>query len=515
MTLAEEKQIAEIENLRADRFKTMSTLFAGFSSTFGLIVVFIYCFFVIEFFPSGLSVGDTLLFIFVMLAFSCIGALSVIMGFFPFVPWSTQKTLPSGILKKNEYLIGLGGISLLMAFASFLAIDGVVNSSADSGKHGIALLVAASCLIFIYWHLAYDLTEDAWLASMNVVPLIISTLALGTTAALIKPAHQGGFMGFVSIATVILFSGMFLSLGISMFSTSLPLSPPAPPVPPVPPGPLTANPDRYRRAYACIMVGVLFAYIPLLAGKQSFNYVMSGLGLRSDSVLVVNKANFSIMQAAADAKGVLLHSCRFDSESYSISNMRVLWHGIGLRSYVELKGKGFDGENMVRIELDSAGIKVSRGGEHKACGELANRIYFDSEKYTLDNGQWLISKSFVDKFIHASKNDLPKKIIIVGFADPMPRKMEGNFVLAHKRACTVFHQLVDDGLIKKMDALIDVRLDRDNMGGCGEIKEAIKQRACFEQGRRVELQIVEGAGEVARAGTADALTACGSTAKKK
>jgi hypothetical protein len=508
MTLDEEKQIAEIKKLRVERLKTMSTLCAGLSSTFGLVAVFIYCFFVIGFFPSGLSVGDTLFFIFVMLAFSCIGALSVILGFLPFVPWATQKIPPSGNVKSAGYLLGLWLLSLLLVIVFFLALKNSAGSA--SGWQSAGLSIGGVVLIGGYWYLARKLTEDGWFAIAYVMPLIASTSMLGYIAALYKSDAGSGFLSFLAIPLMLLFSGMFLSLGVAMFSTFVP--PPAP-TPPVPPSPATANLDaRSRGAFASIAVGILFAYIPLLAAQHSFNYVMSGLGLRSDAVLIVNKVNFATMQAAADAKGVLLHSCKMDGDSYSISNVRVLWHGVGLRSYIELKGTSAADTSDTRIELDSAGVKVSRGGKEAVCQELKNGIYFSSGKETFEEGQWAVSKSFVDKFMLEATNGGDKKVIIVGFADPMPREKEGNFVLAHKRACTVFHQLVRDESIGEEDALIDIRLDRDGISGCGEMKDSLKQRACFEQGRRVELQVLQGVGEVSRAGTADAKTACGATA---
>lgn len=527
MALDQEKQIAEIKNLRADRFKTMSNLFAGFSSAFGLIVVFVYCFFVIGFFPSGLSVGDTLLFIFVMLAFSCVGALLVVMGCFLFIPWSTQKVLPTGSLKSMWLLFGLSFLSLVIAVFFYQWFK--YSENADGATPDLIFFVlTGGVFVSSYWIIAEELTEESSTAFLCIFPWLISTAALGYIAVQIGFGNAKTVFENFYLPSIILFSGIFLSLGISNFSIVIPL------VPPALPGPATANLGEHERGgYSFIAIGVLFAYIPLLVAPHSFNYVMSGFGLRSDAVLVVNKANFSTMQAVADAKGVLLHGCKFDSDSYSISNVRVLWHGIGLRSYIELKGeykkeeakqskdKPEEGkkkkvdENNIKIELDSAGVRVARGGQVKMCGELKNGIYFDSGEDALKENQLKVARPLIKEFMRTENEEREKKIIIIGFADPMPREKDGNFVLAHKRACTVFHQLVDDELIKEKDALIDVRLDRDNMVGCGEIKEAVKQRACFEQGRRVELQIVEGAGAVARAGTADALAACGSTAKKK
>ncbi|MDO8039887.1 hypothetical protein O3301_03065 [Janthinobacterium sp. SUN211] len=520
MTLAEEKQIAEIENLRADRFKTMSTLFAGFSSAFGMIVVFVYCFFVIGFFPSGLSVGDTLLFIFVTLAFSCVGALLVVMGFFLFIPWSTQKVLSSGSLKGKWLLFVMLLLSVLMS-EFFFQILRYTGDTTDAGCKLILLILFFVSLVVLYWLVAHELTEDSSIASFCIVPWLISTVALAYIAILFGSGDEKVIFKNFHFPGIIIMSGMLLSLGISNFSIVIP------PVPPATASPATANLSVHaREAYSFIALGFLFAYIPLMVVPHGFNYVMSGLGFRSDAVLVVNKTNFSTMQAVADAKGILLHGCKFDSDSYSISNVRVLWHGIGLRSYIELKGeykkeeakqatdkpevgkkKKVD-ENNIKIELDSAGIRVARGGQVKMCGELKNGIYFDSGKDSLKENQLKVARPLIEEFMRTENKKRKKKIIIVGFADPMPREKDGNFVLAHKRACTIYHQMVKDKLIEKTEALIDVRLDRDNISGCGEIKEAVKQNACFEQGRRVELQIVEGAGAVVRAGTADAEKAC-------
>lgn len=156
-------------------------------------------------------------------------------GVLAFCSVGYTKILPSGKLKSAAYLLGLWLLSLLLVMVFFEALNNGAGSA--SRCQFVVLSIVAVVLIGVYWYLARKLTEDGWFAVAYVMPLIASTSMLGYIAALNKPDAGSGVFNFLAIPLVLLFSGMFLSLGVAMFSTSVPLPPPFRPFHPFRPGP--------------------------------------------------------------------------------------------------------------------------------------------------------------------------------------------------------------------------------------------------------------------------------------
>ncbi|AQR69584.1 hypothetical protein BZG29_15515 [Janthinobacterium sp. LM6] len=506
MTLDEKRQIAEIEKLKVERLKTMGALGVGAGSALGVAAIFTYCFFVIGFFPTGLSLGDSLFFIFIALGFSITGAMLAGFGFMAYVPWVMQKPKATGGLKSSNYIIAIFIFSSIGFYISYLLFEDIFT---DADKDYIWCLYIISPLIIVaFICIAYRLVEDFSAAIFYSIPWLIFTLSTGLIVVGVIIDNKENSNQILLASLIILVSGFLLALGISVLSDPTPVVAGAPP-----------PKNRLSVSLILIFIAVLLPYIAAATGSHLFNYVLGRLGLQVDSILIVNKSNLLVLQASADTEGMPLYSCKMDSDSFSVSNVRVLWHGIGVRSYIELK----DMDNLpkesvtqkregIRVELDSAGVKISRGGKAGSCAEFKNGIYFDSGKDVFVNDQSSLSTLSIKNFLQSMKAK-ERKIIIVGYADPMPRGKEGNFSLAQARACTVFKQLEKDDLIDAPGALIDVRLDRDGISTCSDMKDAGKQRACFEQSRRVELQVVNDGSTFFRMGTAVAAQVCDESKK--
>jgi outer membrane protein OmpA-like peptidoglycan-associated protein len=224
----------------------------------------------------------------------------------------------------------------------------------------------------------------------------------------------------------------------------------------------------------------------------------------------VNAANFATIESAANTNGMFLYACKENGDTYAVSGVRVLWHGIGQRSYVELHSPvrlPYILTPAVQVELDSAGIKKSKAASAATCAELKRGVYFDSNSPKLAPSQWEITLPFIENFFAAAKRP-NSQVVVVGYADPMQASSKSNFKLAQARACDIANKLIDKKLATKQTSWVDVRLDSDVASKCKDLKDSGQQRACFETDRRVEVQLVQPSGRFLRAGAANAAEAC-------
>jgi outer membrane protein OmpA-like peptidoglycan-associated protein len=527
MSLDDDKKREEIAKLKLDRLKSTIGLCVSVSSGIGIVAVFGYCFLIIGFIPTGLGMGDTLFFIFSMLAVALTGAALAGAGLLAFVPFILQKPAAGHY---DKYVAGdraifwLGGTTLLAVFF----LNGFFGSPATQHWTIVTCLwaIASGGVVLAHLLLCYLLVNNRVETGFYFFLWLILTVSAG--AVMHVSTRVGGPIlpvGAFGMLCTVLGAGGSVAVGLSMLE--------APPS--TSGGTSTIDPSKLRVAMMLIFAGVFLPYIGAQA-SGTLNYAMEGLGMRlSNATLIVNEANHAILEAAADAKGLPLYSCKHDDGTYAISNATILWHGMGQRSYVELlpaaratnDGKAArDSEKAVkaettedageakgtpvRVELESAGVKKAKTKVAGSCIELRRGIYFASNGELLSQKEWSLSQPFVRTFLKENEA-ADKKIVAVGYADPMPRASESNFSLAQKRACDVVRHIADAKLGTVEQAWIDVRLDHAEWAGCKDLKDPAQQRSCFEKNRRVEVQLVHMPGTFVRVGTAQASEACGFT----
>jgi len=523
MSLDDDKKREEIAKLKLDRLKSIITLCVSISSGIGIVSVFGYCFFVIGFVPAGLGMGDTLFFVFSMLAVALTGAALAGIGLLAFIPFVVQRPA-TGVLDKcvtgDKAVFWLGG-STLLAAVSFYHLFGSPLEWTIAAVWWIFISVSAAAAHLVLCHmLLKNLVETGFYWFLWLI------LALSAATLLYLSASAGSSVsltGAWGTLCTILGAGASVAIGLSMLE--------APPL--TGGGTSTIDPAKLRVALMLIFAGVCLPYVGATAAG-TLRYAMEGLGMRiSNATLIVNEANHAILEAAADAKGLPLYSCKHDNGTYAVSNVNILWHGMGQRSYVELlpkpqpvkdandakdSKKGSEAKKIedaveakntpLRVELDSAGVKKAKSEVAGSCIELRRGIYFASNGELLSPKEWSLSQPFLETFLKEN-NVAGRAIVAVGYADPMPRANESNFSLAQKRACDVVHHIVDAHLATLEQAWIDVRLDNAEWAGCKDLKDPVQQRSCFEKNRRVEVQLVHMPGALIRVGTAHAGPACG------
>ena len=586
LDLDAQKKVAEISKLNVDKWKTVVSLAVGAASTVGVVAIFIYCFFVAHFFPSGLKIGDTLFFVFAMLGLSLTGMVLSGFGMRAKVPWENRKDrtpvrekaraskgdpnkkktdidnvappvmgkiettdddtnaqredvenvaslatedveatdgdaneqnrknssvpmLATGEIQKPTSSFNLKNILINISPHVFLMIF-ILGSTLCVRQFGFVffdpkvtnfcvryawLLVALDIFIGYIacsWLLCPDFKEIVW----SVLPGLFFSFIIGFLTIFFSD-----FWSAFSFVAGLMLGGLFVAMGLDLLNIPLPKK--------------VEDLESSRRARniasTLIFIGIFIPYVACGINGQLLNYVIGSLGVYTEhATLVVNKSEFGKLQATANAKGILLNSCRLDDEHTAISQVRIWWHGIGERSYIELgafddsKENSIDRRKSVRIELDSAGVTKAESQINISCRELRRGIYFDSKKSELKDDQWKLAAPIVKKFLEKKKPD--DYIMVVGFADPRPIQDGSNFKLAHDRACNVYSHLSAEN---KSKVLIDVRGDMEGMILCNSKDDVDRERDCEERNRRVELQVVDsGVGEVLRSSTASATDSC-------
>jgi outer membrane protein OmpA-like peptidoglycan-associated protein len=465
ITLDDQKKIAEIAKLNSEKLKTLAGLSVGVASTVGLVTVFIYCFFVARFFPSGLKAGDTLFFVFAMLGLALTGLIIAGFGMLVFAPWITRR---AG--SHNGWIFGLALSALFCAMAvrGMFANIGELRSCAFIAAAVIGL-VALVINIVIAWKLHNDRTD--------FFSFFLLGLVFATTIGYISLHLAADFEAFKLIAGVLL-SGMFVTMGIDLLDVPVAKTVDQ----------LEKNKRKLRGSAILILLGCLLPYIACGREGQMLRYLMTGMGVYTEqATIIVNKAVFGKLQAAADSKGILLYSCRMDEENVAVSKMRIWWHGIGDRSYV---GLGLDDE-ATRIELDSAGVLKSASKEQNSCIELRRGIFFDSNAAEQTPGQWSIARPVISRFLKKKADN--DSLLVIGYADPMPRDHDDNMLLARDRACAIYRKLNPEDLLS-MPVQIDIRGDMHGMEACDVKSVPNRERACEARNRRVELRLIGGDG---------------------
>jgi outer membrane protein OmpA-like peptidoglycan-associated protein len=510
-----QKKIAEISKLKTETYKTLCGLLVGAASTVGVIAIFIYCFFFAHFFPTGLKVGDSLFFIFTTLGLSLTGLVLSGSGMMAYVPWvSRQRTRPSispppvgggaaapGRKDKATTQLLLLILVIWTLSLSIRSLAFVWFGLANPIPLWMQIALYCVCIVApgLYVWISYELTRKAGEVVMSVMPGLMFALATGIVCIFLPD-----FLTSFVLVGGLLLGGLFISQGIDRLD--LP--------PPETPEELEHALRARKTAIVFVLMGTAIPYIACGINAKIFNYVMTNLGVYTEhATLVVNKSELRKLQTVADSKGVRLYACGIDDESAAISDVRIWWHGIGERSYVELDPNAVDPaanrplKTGIRVELDSSGVRKSESLVNRSCIELRRGIYFDSNRSELTPEQWELSQPIVEEFFKAKKGD--DSIVLVGYADPRPSITNSNFKLAHDRACNVYRHLQTEQVKPDQNVLIDIRGDMEAASTCSAKDGAAREQACEERNRRVELRLIGAAGNnVVRAATANAKDVC-------
>ncbi|MEO7578242.1 MAG: OmpA family protein [Massilia sp.] len=477
------KALSEASAVRMEKLRKNG---AAFGFGYGLLVVFCYCFFDLKFFPSGLSTGDVLFFLFAALGLGLMSMFCTAVGttlFLPAVFYEACLPLaPASAAKPHDKM---GDMLWYISPATIVLTSWIVSLWSANWYLGRTTVYCIAVVLDLALFLAIARIglkrnrasggnlgwDDAIVHGVGfafLAPLICAVLI---------PLKAAGWyllmaLGFAGLAAALAIS--LLDMRVMMATTS------------------TAD-ERQRRARRVTTVLVLlgFAMIPSVVSPIVRQAVFSQMGVRTeDTAISMDKPNLALIQSAADAAGIALSVCRGEDGSAIVGPVNVLWHATGSRSLVQLKGNA-----GVDLELNAAGLKLVRGPVER-CVEIKEALLFASATATVIGDSQKITNALEAELAPLIEELQGKWIIksvkVIGHADPMPLPDQGNIILAKQRADEVKRMLIASPSLKKIAGFPEPESSsvgsRNPIKQCDTKETAAYQRDCNEVNRRVEVR---------------------------
>jgi outer membrane protein OmpA-like peptidoglycan-associated protein len=463
-----ETRASQLESLR----KNTGALAFGY----GLIVVFSYCFFDIKFFPSGLSTGDVLFFLFAALGLGLMSLFCSALGMTFFVPvWFFDESLPkTGITPEDKHF----GDGLWFACPAAALLTGALAT-----WHAMLIFVTWPLLLAFFFFISRktltlrrsqgrraDWTDSVAHAFLylGAAPIIsYSCFALG----------QSG-LGILTVATIGGMAGIFGLDLLDQQTLAIPVDPE----------------ERAKHGRRWVVAQILFAValLPGLIYQPMRIGVFTQLGVRTDDVAIsLDKTNLALLQSAANSAGIGVSVCRGEDGQATVAPINVLWHAGGSRSLVRLgPGEGLD------VELNTTGLRLVRGKVER-CVEINESLLFTSGTAELLGGQKhvqeVLTRQLAPLLSEIKEKWKIKSVKVIGHADPMPLPADGNDALATTRAQTVTRLLLANPEFTQAnvsgsepEAISDGA--RHPIKECNTNEPVAYQRTCNEVNRRVEVR---------------------------
>lgn len=504
-----EKQKSEQKKTDAERALLYLKILVSLATAYGFILLLVYCIVQANFFPSGLSIGDSALLLFIALAFGFIVFIMAGMGVYTYQPmlsYSDQKSLEkdkkSKISSFLEFLFLASPIivSAVIFSPAYLAINNLLPDCINNNHfltthpnftvYSLFLLPIPPIAIWVFLILAkifkrQNFKAELWLWFFSH----ICWYFIGFSFIINK----------VSLAIIfyILLSGLILAVPISIITKEKNKSDKN--------EPSHEKPDQ--RMVIIISIAMLLA-LPFLqwseiGSKLLSNGVIQPLGLyKSRASLWVSKENLQTLEDASKLQGIPLSVCKNPDGSAVVTDLRIWWHGIGSRSYVQLLGfsklkdkeEGYSSYPRVELKSEEARLIFS---QDVRCTEISDALVFPSNGAQPDDGPSVQTqlakqiKPFIEVQSEKDNKDHLVKITAIGHADPMPRTAASNEALGQDRAIHALSMLCDKNLYKDIgnpNYEIKTMGARAPIKDCSSIKDKNLAIECNAVNRRVDLR---------------------------
>ncbi|MDZ4079351.1 MULTISPECIES: OmpA family protein [Hydrocarboniphaga] len=429
------KSSRETLDKRIETAMKLSHFALQFAVAVGVISTYCYCAFDAHFFPTGLTLGDGLLFLFVAFGFG------------------------------SGYVVWL--------WTGWAVMAGALSHKLGCNKDDRRVMIWMAGAVGGFWILmvvcTWQCTWDfLWLVIEATLPPLVSGFCVCGALMLEVKASKN-----------------------SIEDEGLP-----------------AGVQKRRRQVQAVMIAVALL-TPAIVGAtpvlRLMSHAMSLLSIRvSSASLLVDEDNFRIIESVASQMGLPIQGCGVsDSNAYFVHGVRVWWHGLGERSFIELVdlGRQKDGKIVeipgARLELARAGTKViSWSKAHQqiqTCRNIKTDLLFDRNKAEISTS----GRSEVDR----QRRDIEQQIEkfgwriesaeVVGYADrQLVRTEGGNRKLSHARA-----QAVRDALAPLFQGVSGDKIAVEGMGAlesrthCGMTLAGEALNECLAPDRRVEIRL--------------------------
>ncbi|WP_343742748.1 hypothetical protein [Herbaspirillum huttiense] len=515
LTLTEQKELAQTEEARA---KTLAThidmvckLVPAVLIGYGVILSFLYFSRALNFFPSGLNTGDTLLLIFVTLGYTLFFWAIAGSGMILLTPVSIFKErvdshikgLPSVKMPPEIFIyvaLGLGipilagkyfledvssdrSLYLRLFLVVVISIALIAIARYHGNKRGDALRGIAGTLRATN-HDGQDQppaeTESRppdtfWAALADVV--MKSIIYLGGLFFAIVSIHYGHNAGVLLVITAC-GSGVVLFLAADSLDQKQTQ--------------YSNKFFKYKLALPLVLVAISSS-IPLYWDGTQGQYkltksVFNWVGLNSaDATVILTGSALSALEEQNSESDLHLDICNDKSGNATVSGIDILWHGMGTRSLLRLGGKG-----KPEFEANSKDVTLVRNVGRR-CHELTSTVHFPSGKATPINKEQIENLRAEFSQVVSSKKE-PWKLVqvdFIGYADPLPLE-KGNQQLSLARAQRLrddLEEIIPEDAQSTKRKLVANGARATDYTKCAAIADPKLLSECYEVNRRASVKL--------------------------
>jgi len=439
--LKRQKITAEIARIKESEAKTWSTkidtirkLVSALAFAYGIATAFVYFFLSANVFPSDVTFGDTLLFIFLAMGYALMALVFIGAGIGAILLPLAYRSKDKAKSAKPITLAGLFFFSIAFPFLVGYFFHKWLNEC----PWWVLVLVVFVTACVLYTNALRRKTQD-WLdCLLNILQQTIIWTLFSICIWIWSDVAQplilaASFSGLAAAAAMILLresksatkknASWNAIIGLCAFAISTPL------------------------------------IFDVLQSKGSLvGYVFTQLGFRTSMTTVrLSGDSLNSVRMAAHTSGIDVAICYEDATHATIYPVDVLWHGIGTRSLLALSKKedGLAALHKDDIEVAASELKLQR---HKStiCQDLRTLPLFksNSREYLGSNSAKSLAEEANLYLKHINlpgceqRMDAPNKctwhlntIIVSGYTDNRPLKDDGNEKLACKRAAAILSDL--------------------------------------------------------------------------
>lgn len=513
------KALEDKSKITAEKISAYAKLTIGFATAYGFILLLLYCHAQAKFLPSGLSIGDSALLLFFAIAFGTINFLIAGMAAYTFQPIITYGKKKYIDLKDEKDKLGSISSDIALIATPFIASEIIVWILHDYGDFILEALTIKDYILlgFFFIILIFAAIYGFW--TYRILPKYFKRLDLTPESHSWFCFYMLWFLIQIMFSTMdspwfaalyVQASGLVLaslqSVLISEYSRK-------------------KEEIKYPNARTSIAVCIgLLLGLPILQWSEIGSIVFSNsvvkpLGLYQERAsLWVSKSNLETLEDAAKIQDIPLSVCKNPDGSAVVTDLRIWWHGIGSRSYVQLLGfsdqekqknaenasapaesekrnaKPYDTYPKVELKGDEARLIAS---QNVRCTEISDALVFPSNEtkpYEEPSVQVQLAKQikpFIEISTGKEKSNQLFKIQAIGHADPMPVTNDSNEALGRKRAIHALSMLCDDNLHNEIgNPYIEIKTmgARSPLKDCSSIKDKSLAIECNASNRRVDLR---------------------------
>jgi outer membrane protein OmpA-like peptidoglycan-associated protein len=454
-----------------------SVMNLGYKAAIGIgaLITFGYLF-LIGFFPSGLTPGEVIFFVFIAFAFSITYLIVIAYG----------AVISLWVAHAITYAFRFPHFNPKHLSQHLFADDEPSVSIARFGRYQWQKRLRQG------WRNIRFSATRATLEDRHLAPVFLrgwSDFALSVVLCFLFAA-LAYFSSSIAVAEFVIGAGLAGFLALSLFS-------------------IAAQPAASQKEKLVRMI--IIAFLPLsvmfiYTRASLFDIVFSSLGIRNEGVSIEIPASetTTIERISEIVKRPLLDCRRPQQDKVLVHTADVLWTGVGEQTLIRFEAHSVQKRTLFatkpkvaygNLRLETKTIRIIDAQPHIApCFDLSGDLLFDTGKYEFQASAASKIKELAESIKAIGK---PRKILVRGHSDPrqiifLPDgKKIDNQLLSEKRAAAVASEI--STYLKNSAVSIDSEGagSREPIVKCASDKSvsSYEQNQCNKPNRRVEIRI--------------------------